>query len=55
MPRSTKSDKEKSLLFADPALLERTIHKERRAASINNNPTSLTDTSQQTSTDTTNL
>ena len=34
--------------------MERTIRKERRAASIDNNPTPSIDTSQQTSTDTTN-
>ncbi|KAF3563208.1 hypothetical protein DY000_02016889 [Brassica cretica] len=34
--------------------MERTIRKERRAASIDNNPTPSTVTSQQTSTDTTN-
>ena len=38
MPNSTWSNKEKSFLFSDPALLERTIRKERRAASIDNNP-----------------
>ncbi|KAF3525406.1 hypothetical protein F2Q69_00046135 [Brassica cretica] len=30
MPRSTRRKKEKSLLFSDPALLERTIHIDRQ-------------------------
>ncbi|KAF2589585.1 hypothetical protein F2Q70_00038358 [Brassica cretica] len=54
MPSSTRSNKEKSLLFSDPALLKHTIRKEKRSASIDNNIRSSTDTSQQTSTDTTN-
>ncbi|KAF3509354.1 hypothetical protein F2Q69_00006993 [Brassica cretica] len=51
MPSSTRSNKEKSLLFSDPALLEHTIRKEKRTESIDNNISSSTDTSQQTSTD----
>ncbi|KAF2619072.1 hypothetical protein F2Q68_00038887 [Brassica cretica] len=54
MPSSTRSNKEKSLLFSDLALLERTIRKEKRTTSIDNNISSSTDTSQQTSTDTPN-
>ena len=54
MPSSTKNNKEKSLLFSDLALLERTIQKEKRTASIDNNFSSSTDTSQKTSTDPTN-
>ena len=54
MPSSTRSNKEKSLLFSDPALLERTIRKEKRTASIGNNLSSMTDTSQKTLTDLTN-
>ncbi|KAF3497113.1 hypothetical protein DY000_02053028 [Brassica cretica] len=42
-PKSTRSNKEKSLLFSDPALLKRPIHKERRATSIDNNTTLSTD------------
>ncbi|KAF2611850.1 hypothetical protein F2Q70_00012014 [Brassica cretica] len=51
MPSSTRSNKEKSLLFSYPALLEHTIRKEKRSESIDNNISSSTDTSQQTSTD----
>ncbi|KAF2595463.1 hypothetical protein F2Q70_00043126 [Brassica cretica] len=53
IPRSIKSNKKKTLLFSYPPLLERTIHKEKRktSASIDNNISSSTDTSQQTSTD----
>ena len=54
MPNNTRSNKEKSLLFSDPTLLEHTIRKEKRSASIDNNISSSTDTSQQTSTDTPN-
>ena len=54
MPSSTRSNKEKSLLFSDPTLLERTIRKEKRTTSIENNISSSTDTSHQTSTDTPN-
>ncbi|KAF3493007.1 hypothetical protein DY000_02053110 [Brassica cretica] len=49
-----QSNKEKSLLFSDPTLLERTIRKEKRSTSIANNIRSSTDTSEQTSTDTPN-
>ncbi|WZZ44733.1 hypothetical protein YC2023_040992 [Brassica napus] len=48
MHSSTISNKEKSLLFSDPTLLERTIRKEKRTASIDNNIHSSTDTSQKT-------
>ncbi|XP_048605514.1 glutathione reductase, chloroplastic/mitochondrial-like [Brassica napus] len=44
MPSSTRSNKEKKLLFSDPARLERSIRKEIRTASIDINACSLTDT-----------
>nr|VDC94344.1 unnamed protein product [Brassica oleracea] len=44
MPSSTRSNKEKQLLFSDPARLERSIRKEVRTASIDINACSLTDT-----------
>ncbi|KAF2574890.1 hypothetical protein F2Q70_00003032 [Brassica cretica] len=55
MSCSTRSNKEKSLLFSDLALLERTIRKGKRSTSIDNNINLSTETSQQTSTDTPNL
>ena len=54
MPSSTRSNKEKSLLFSDTSLLEHTIRKEKRYTSIDNNISSSTDTCQQMSTDTPN-
>ena len=37
MSRSTRSNKENSLLFSDPAHLKHINRKEKRAASIDNN------------------
>ncbi|KAF2609549.1 hypothetical protein F2Q70_00011392 [Brassica cretica] len=53
MPRSTRSNKEQTLLFSDPARLERSIHKEKCTASIDNNTRSSTDTRFPPSTKTT--
>ncbi|XP_048621676.1 uncharacterized protein LOC106446274 isoform X2 [Brassica napus] len=44
MPNSTRSNKEHTLLFSDPTLLERTIRKSKRTALIDNNACSSTDT-----------
>ncbi|KAF2549997.1 hypothetical protein F2Q68_00035412 [Brassica cretica] len=44
MSSSTRSNKEQTLLFSDPARLERSIHKEKRTASIDNNISLSTDT-----------
>ncbi|KAF3555420.1 hypothetical protein F2Q69_00013576 [Brassica cretica] len=55
IPSSTRSNKENSLIFSDPALLEHTIRKEKRSTSIDTNICSSTDTSQKKSTDTPNL
>ena len=53
MPNSTRSNKEHTLLFSDPALLERTIRKGKRISSIDNNTGSSTDIHLQLSTETT--
>ncbi|KAF3606266.1 hypothetical protein DY000_02047873 [Brassica cretica] len=55
MPSSTRSNKEQTLLFSDPAHLERSIRKKKKicTASIDNNTRSLTDTNLPPSTETT--
>ncbi|WZZ27675.1 hypothetical protein YC2023_011076 [Brassica napus] len=56
MPSSTKSNKETQLLFSsDPASLERSIRKEIRSLSIDNNTCSSTDTRSPPSTEDTHL
>ncbi|KAF3585441.1 hypothetical protein F2Q69_00029458 [Brassica cretica] len=53
MPSSTRSNKETRLLFSpDPASLERSIHKEARSSSIDNNACLSLDSRQPPSTDT---
>nr|VDD44771.1 unnamed protein product [Brassica oleracea] len=44
MPSSTRSNKEHTLLFSDPALLERTIRKDKCTTLIDNSTCSSTDT-----------
>ncbi|KAF3558573.1 hypothetical protein F2Q69_00012734 [Brassica cretica] len=44
MPSSTRSNKEHTLLFSDPALIERCILKSKRTSSIDNNICPSTDT-----------
>ncbi|KAF2589015.1 hypothetical protein F2Q70_00038622 [Brassica cretica] len=53
MSSSTRSNKEQTLLFSDPARLEHSIRKENRTASIENNTCSSTDTRPPPSTKTT--
>ena len=53
MSSTTRSNKEQTLLFSDPARLEHSIRKENRTASIENNTCSSTDTRPQPSTKTT--
>ncbi|KAF3582782.1 hypothetical protein DY000_02033223 [Brassica cretica] len=52
MPSSTRSNKEHTLLFSDPTLLERTIRKSKRNASIDNITCSSNDTRLPPSTET---
>ncbi|KAF3561141.1 hypothetical protein DY000_02014635 [Brassica cretica] len=53
MPSNTRSNKENQLLFSsDPASLERSIHKEIRSSSIDNNTSSSLDFCQPLSTQT---
>ena len=52
MPRLTRRNKEKNLLFSYLVRLERSIRKERRAESININSTSSTDTYERPTIDT---
>ncbi|KAF3503829.1 hypothetical protein F2Q69_00043197 [Brassica cretica] len=53
MPSSTRSTKETQLLFSpDPASLERSIRKEARSLSTDNNASVLLDSAQPTSTQT---
>ncbi|KAG5397304.1 hypothetical protein IGI04_019118 [Brassica rapa subsp. trilocularis] len=53
MPNTTRRNKEQTLLFSDPACLERSICKEKRTASIDNNIRTSTDTRLPPSTETT--
>ncbi|WZY93433.1 hypothetical protein YC2023_065762 [Brassica napus] len=53
MPSTTRRNKEQTLLFSDPARLERSICKEKRTASIDNNIRTSTDTRLPPSTETT--
>ena len=52
MPISTRSSKEELLFFSDPAHLERSIRKEKLAASIDTTYTSSIDTCERESIDT---
>ncbi|KAF3600860.1 hypothetical protein F2Q69_00034982 [Brassica cretica] len=53
MPSSTRSNKESQLIFSpDPASLERTIHKEARSLSTDNNTSVSLDSAQPPSTHT---
>ncbi|KAF3555084.1 hypothetical protein F2Q69_00013723 [Brassica cretica] len=53
MPSSTRSNKEQTLLFSDPALLEPILRKGKRNASADNNTCPSTDTCLPQSTETT--
>ncbi|KAF3604125.1 hypothetical protein F2Q69_00035457 [Brassica cretica] len=53
MPSNTRSNKEQTLIFSDPALLERTIRKGKRNTSIDNNTCSSNDIRLPSSTETT--